>query len=397
MNSDEAGRVIGAGGFGCVFYPSLRCKNKKMGKNMISKLTIKKEVVKEQAVNDRIKPIILKIKNHDKYFLINRIFSCSPKPLNKKDLENFNKCVTLLNAGYTEENINKNLDKFDILNVPYGGEDLAEVLVKKGRVLKEDFIFFNKKFIDLLENAIYPMNKLGLIHCDMKSSNLLIDMKKKESEIKIIDWGLSNIIGKSGEIPLEIKYRNIQFNLPFSTIIFTAGFKENYKLILDKSGNSSKEEITGSFLVDMIKFYFFDNSHMLYTINYYFPLIFGKDKLYTKFENSLIDNKGFIFIIKYLTKILIKYTNNKNELNEKKYFFDVFIKNVDIWGFLTLYLDIILITKNDEVNKKPLINLIKKYLYSEKYAINAIPENKLVEDLKKLKLLSFNKTKKLIR
>ena len=178
MNDDEAGRVIGAGGFGCVFYPSLRCKNKKMGKNLISKLSIKKEVVKEQAVNDRIKPIILKIKNHDKYFLINRIFSCTPKPINKKDLENFNKCVTLLNAGYTEENINKNLDKFDILNVPYGGEDLAEILVKKGRVLKEDFIFFNKKFIDLLENAIYPMNKLGLIHCDMKSSNLLIDMKK---------------------------------------------------------------------------------------------------------------------------------------------------------------------------------------------------------------------------
>jgi hypothetical protein len=98
-----------------------------------------------------------------------------------------------------------------------------------------------------------------------------------------------------------------------------------------------------------------------------------------------------------LTKILIKYTNNKNELNEKKYFFDVFIKNVDIWGFLTLYLDIILITKNYQVNKKPLINLIKKYLYSEKYSINSIPEKKLIEDLKKLKLISFNKTKKLIK
>jgi len=364
MNYNEAGRVIGAGGFGCVFYPSLRCKNKKMGKNLISKLSIKKEVEKEQAINDRIKPIVLKIKDHNKYFLINSIFSCSPKPLNKKDLENFNKCVTLLNAGYTQENINKNLDKFDILNVPYGGEDLSDILVEKGKVLKEYFIFFNKKFIDLLENAIYPMNKLGLIHCDMKSSNLLIDLKKKDTGIKIIDWALSNIISKSGEIPLEIRYRTIQFNLPFSTIIFTKGFKENYKLILDKYPNSIKEEITGSFLVNMIKFY---------------------------------NNKGFIFIIKYLTKILIKYTNNNNELNEKKYFFDVFSKNVDIWGFLTLYLDIILITKNYQVNRKPLINLVKKYLYSEKYATNIIPENKLIEDLKKLKLLTFNKTKKLIK
>jgi len=397
MNYNEAGRVIGAGGFGCVFYPSLKCKNKKMGKNLISKLSIKIEVAKEQAVNDRIKPIILKIKNNNKYFLINRIFSCSPKPLNKKDLENFNKCISLLNAGYTEENINKNLDKFDILNVPYGGEDLSDVLVDKGKVLKEDFIFFNKKFIDLLENAIYPMNKLGLIHCDMKSSNLLIDMKKKDSGIKIIDWPLSNIINKSGEIPLEIRYRTIQFNLPFSTIIFTPGFKKNYKLILDKYPNSIKEEITGSFLVNMIKFYFFDNSHMLYIINYFFPLIFGRDKIYTKFETSLINNKGFIFIIRYLTKILIKYTNNNNELNEKKYFFDVFSKNVDIWGFLTIYLDIILITKNYEVNKKSLINLVKKYLYSEKYATNIIPENKLIEDLKKLKILIFNKTKKLIK
>jgi serine/threonine protein kinase len=188
MNYNEAGRVIGAGGFGCVFNPSLKCKNKKMGKNLISKLSIKKEVAKEQAVNDRIKPIILKIKNHNKYFLINRIFSCSPKPLNKKDLENFNKCVTLLNAGYTEENINKNLDKFDILNVPYGGEDLSDVFVEKGKGLKEDFLFFNKKFIDLLENAIYPMNKLGLIHCDMKSSNLLIDMKNKNNRLGIIKY-----------------------------------------------------------------------------------------------------------------------------------------------------------------------------------------------------------------
>ena len=394
MNLKEAGKVIGAGGFGCVFYPALKCKNRKSGKNLISKLSVKQEVAKEQAVNERIKPTILKIKNHNKYFLINRIFSCSPEPLNKKDLEKFDKCVTLLNSGFTEKNINNNLDKFDILNVPYGGEDLSEILYLSGKNFKLKFKYFNEKFIDLLEYAIYPMNKLGLIHCDMKGSNLLINLKKKDSGIKIIDWALSNLINNSREIPLEIRFRTFQFNLPFSSILFTRGFKEGYKVILNKYPNSLRREITDSFLINYIKLYFFENTHLIYILNYFFPLIFGKDKIYERFEESLLNNKGFVFIIRYLTKILLKYTNNNNEFNENKYFFEVFSKNIDKWGFLTIYLEILLITNNSSINNKSILNLVKKFLYSEEYATVEIPEKLLIKNLKNLKLLTFNKTKK---
>ena len=59
---NKAGKVIGAGGFGCIFYPALKCKNKNKNFKGISKLSFKKEIEKEEKLNQEIKPIILKIK-----------------------------------------------------------------------------------------------------------------------------------------------------------------------------------------------------------------------------------------------------------------------------------------------------------------------------------------------
>ena len=82
------------------------------------------------------------------------------------------------------------------------------------------------------------------------------------------------------------------------------------------------------------------------------------------------------------------------KFNVEEYYYNVFSYNSDIWGFLSLYIDILFIFKNNNFNKKHIINLIKKFLYNEKYAIEQIPLKELLKDIANLKIYSNTKTKK---
>ena len=395
---NKAGKVIGAGGFGCIFYPALKCKNKNKSFKGISKLSLKKEIEKEEKLNEEIKPIILKIKNHENYFLINNIFTCDPDKLTITDLENMDKCISLENLGINKNNINKNLNKLLILNQPYGGEDLYEYMSKKEKIIKDNWNFYNKKFLDLIKNAIIPMNKLGLIHNDVKSNNLLIDTNNLNKGIKIIDWGMSTIIKNTNTIPDSIKYRGIQFNLPFSNIVFDPDFKIIYESVLKTYRKQDNKLVIKNFIIYMFKNYYFNSGHTQIIINYFFPLIYKSNNNIDNFDIEILENnKGFQFIIKYLENILLKYTDFENlKFKEKEYYFNIFCHNCDLWGFLTIYLDILFIFKKDNFNKKPIINLVKKFLYNEKYAINIINKEKLLTDILKININinNSNKTRK---
>tara|TARA_Y100000389_G_scaffold98325_1_gene95001 strand:+ start:1093 stop:2358 length:1266 start_codon:yes stop_codon:yes gene_type:complete len=413
------GKVVGSGGFGCVFYPSLNCKKnflfwdaKKF--NGISKLSLKKEIKKEEELNNKIKPIILNIKNHNNYFLIHHIGSCSPAKLSETDLEQYELCDSLINLGITKENINKNLNKLLILNIPYGGIDLydymSNVFREESRIMppfgNKDFIkqfsFYNKKFINLLKHAIIPMNNLGLIHNDIKSNNLLINDKNLKDGIKIIDWALCSILtNKTTTIPENIKYRGVQFNLPFSSIVFNPDFIDSYHTHINKYNTMDIQYINikkliQDFLVDIFNDYYIFFGHSLYIINYFFPLIYkDSNKIldeYAEFNKNII---GFEFLINYVTSVLLNFTDfEKMKFNVEEYYYNVFSYNSDIWGFLSLYIDILFIFKNNNFNKKHIINLVKKFLYNEKYAIEQIPLKELLKDIANLKIHSNTKTKK---
>jgi len=74
------------------------------------------------------------------------------------------------------------------------------------------------------------MNKLGILHFDLKSANILID---DSSQLRIIDWGLS-VISKNNRIPSGSTSRPIQFNLPFSTVLFNKKIMNHINLELKK-------------------------------------------------------------------------------------------------------------------------------------------------------------------
>ena len=88
----KGGQVIASGGFGCVFYPSLKCENQDFtDNNTISKLMTTKHAQDEYKQINKYKNILKVIPNYEKYFLLNDFVLCKPDKLTKQDLNGYNK------------------------------------------------------------------------------------------------------------------------------------------------------------------------------------------------------------------------------------------------------------------------------------------------------------------
>jgi hypothetical protein len=399
----DGGEAIAAGGFGCVFNPNIRCKNKtvKKSKNMVSKLMFNRDI--ETEINEivNIKNIFNgKIKNYQKYFILDDIYSCKPDKLTPEDLINFDeKCENITEKNITKKNINSNLDKFGIINIPYGGISLKKKLKE---ILYDDNIYkefanINNLLIELLLKAIVPMNKIGVNHFDLKPSNILF----RDNSLKIIDFGLSKIHNH--------KYVNdvnssILYNIPLSSILFDntinqyiSKFYKNFEITelnkhminkilsiqlinlyykLHSSGHN--DNISNQLIKKFIPF-FYDNN-LKYSHN-------GKKNLgYTEFVPSIF----FINIFsEYLTSILDKYIEY-GIFNKELYFTEVYTKNADIWGFIMCYYDFIDNVDFENIWQNKLYNsilaIVFKYCYSPTYAAQPIPIDMLVDELKDLNI-----------
>jgi RIO-like serine/threonine protein kinase len=97
------------------------------------------------------------------------------------------KCSALTKKNISSKNINSYLDEILAINMPYGGIDASKFI--KNRIYdRNSMVIFNKKMIDLLVNAIIPMNKRGIYHGDLKSYNILTNIENKKLVLRIIDW-----------------------------------------------------------------------------------------------------------------------------------------------------------------------------------------------------------------
>jgi hypothetical protein len=384
----RGGKVIDSGGFGCIFRPQLKCKksinnrNKIYGTNNydingISKVMQKKYAIREYfSLNEFIK-IIKTIPNYNYYFLITDFTLCRPQYFTPKDLIDFDKkkCSSLKKKNITTKNINSKLKEIYMINMPYGGIDIDHFLYKNINNIKLIYNF-NLKMIDLLENAILPMNKRGLYHGDLKSNNMLVDVKNNNKMyIRIIDWGLSGIYLPNNNLNFEFKNdlielnkipevfteRPFQFNVPFSSVLLSKNFIIEYNnyCLYSKDKYSLYE-----FIKRYINNYIFDRkpSHLkdfnsifnnLNSSNYNSVL----SSISYEYSNhniiSSITNINYIYT--YLYEILQKYTKN-NSFNVFEYFSNVYIKNLDIWGFILSYYPLVYF------NNKIFSELIKKLL-----------------------------------
>jgi hypothetical protein len=413
----EGGKVLASGGFGCVFTPALKCIGKtNRDKNKISKLMTNKHAKEEY---DKIKYISVKLNklpNYNDYFLIDDFTLCKPDKLTKDDLKNYNECSALKKENITVKNINTSLDKLLAINMPYGGNTVEHFIINNKNYDK--LIELNNKLLDLLDNGILKMNKKHIYHSDIKASNILILMNNNNNDMKtrLIDWSLTveYIPFKNNEFPANWKNRPLQFNVPFSIILFTDLFVDSYSKLLHKKENKillsnpeSKRELLFLFVKKYLYLWMKERGHGHYKyINKIMYMLFRYDVIsnsnYQKNNNDIKEyieiNYTLPYIINYLVEILMHFTRFKSDgsLNLRYYLDNIFIKIIDIWGFVVSYLPLyeLLFENYDNLTEKQMTIFMKlkhiflNFLYQPRN--NLIIVENLENNLKELNILFKN-------
>jgi len=425
-NNKQGGKVLASGGFGCVFTPALKCiGNNTRDKNKISKLMTNKHAKEEYDELLYVNGKLNVIPNYKNYFLIDDFTLCKPSKLTKDDLKNYRECGALEKEGITKKNINDELDRLLAINMPYGGITVEDFIISNKYHAK--LIELNNKLLELLKNGILEMNKKHIYHSDIKASNILILMhdgydkrngndvvynvdNADNMKVRLIDWSLTveYIPFKNNKFPNNWKNRPLQFNVPFSIILFTDLFVDSYSNFLDENGASSakKKELLFGFVKNYLYLWMKERGQGHYKyINKIMYMLFKYDVIQTnEYANNktLKDNnnlKKFIetnytlpCIINYLVAILINFTKFKQDgsLNMRYYLDNIFIHIIDVWGFIISYLPLyeLLFENYHNLTETQLLLFTKlkyiflKYLYEPH--IELITLTNLENDLKEI-------------
>lgn len=421
------GKAIGSGGYGCVFLPSLDCPNSKTIKNS-NEMTISKVMTNDDADSEykkinNFKNKLKLIPNYEKYFMINIIEMCHPKQFTNDDLINYDsKCSGLIKEGLKNENINNNLSKIKIINMPFGGSQINKFIQQNYN--KNSLIKLNNSLIKLLKYGIIPMNKLNIFHADLKDSNVLaLKNEYGEIETKIIDWGISFSYDNPNDLKEILRKigKGVQFNSPISIVLFDdlfdVYFNEFFKNKPEWSYNNVKI-FSSNYLNKYVLKYKNKLDHLKLMLLFIDMLNTVKTPLFG--NNKKVPST--LYIITYISDIIFNFTNNY-VFNKINYINQVYLKNVDLWGFLTIYNEIFELISNNSsnntnnailakiknivlntlfensdkaINKEELINkLLDLNLYLKKININTIKKNQKA-GTKKIKK-NKNKTLKRIK
>jgi serine/threonine protein kinase len=401
FKNNKGGKVIASGGYGCVFDPALKCEGEKKRENgKISKLMTDKHATQEYEEINSIKQKLDKIKNYRDYFLIYDATLCRPSKLQPTDLTEFtSKCTALPKDNITKSNINSKLNEVMSLNIPNGGLPIDDYIYKNGSFSK--LYNLHDSLVKLLKKGIIPMNERHIYHNDIKDSNVLVDDRDGQLKTRLIDWGLSTEYLPFDDEPFPTVWRNrpFQFNVPFSVIIFSDDFVEKYTKFIKEGGDHESYDSVKPFVIDYISFWNEKRGAGHYKfINEIFYLLYSNSLTSIAEENKpkIIETEfAMSTIIDYITNILIKFTKFKSDgkLNLREYLDNVFIKNVDIWGFINAYYPFLeMLSKSySSLNSKQkdlfeyLKGLYVNYLYLT--PDESIDISSLFSDLKEIKQL----------
>ena len=325
---NNAGKFLGAGGYGCVFNPALKCENNE--KDDLSKLMLFSEGLSEYEKNMEIKKMLSRIENIDKHFLFCSSW-CRPRKVSDiKSRKIRKRCDNEVGEDFEM----MGMENLILLLMKNGGLDLDKYIEKIGKLKsvvekREKIKKLNKKLISMIQDGCIPMNRLGVYHADMKALNLVL---KGNGEIKIIDWGLAEI---GDPLKYENHYSGIHFNKPYESLLFNIEDRMNEKDLgkaIKKIVLEKKEKIIRSHM----------KSDML--------LMFGGCEGMED-ENEYIKNE----LIKYLEKMAYLCVNNG--VYDRRLLINSYYKKQDLWGVMTCYLDICKFIKlPDDIMKDNILN-----------------------------------------
>jgi serine/threonine protein kinase len=408
----KGGRVIASGSYGCVFHPALRCHSKKTrSKHKITKLMMRKDAKDEYELSQKILRRIKHIKNYKNYFMVDDFSLCTPGKLSRKDLEEFDeRCDALTREYITKQNINepKSLDKILALNMPNGGVSIDKYLREYHS--DDDCIELNNKLIDLLVNGIVKMNANHIYHCDLKYDNILVERDNSTNTVytRLIDWGLSTeyVPFKHHEFMSAWGDRPILFNQPFSVVLFSDKFKALYQKYIE-SGKKVEADALKPFVLNYVQLVTREHgSRQLQYVKKIMYMLFipsyEKGNYHQKSQEKKVDDEITTpYIVNYIVQVLLKFTKLKEDgtIDLQFYLDNLFIKIVDIYGFVLSYIVIyeMIQTKQSTFGthtkkEKNILNFIKalfiKYLFEP--CVEEININELVENLSELNHLFQN-------
>lgn len=360
--NNKGGQILASGGFGCVFTPALKCEDStRREKNKVSKLMTEKHALKEYEEINKYKKLLESIPNYEDYYLIYNINICKPAKLTTRDLQNFKKCTALPKKNITKKNINKSLDKVMTLNMPNGGLPVDDYLYEDGSFQK--IYDLHVVLFELLKKGVIPMNKKNIYHCDIKDANVLVDVTSANNiKTRLIDWGLSceYIPFNNNIFPSTWRNRPLQYNVPFSVILFSDSFIEKYPKFLkdngidkDKDEDKVSEEMLKPFVLEYVNFWMSERGagHYKY-INEVMFMLFANNltDVDEKDKPRVIETQYTMeIIVDYIVDVLLHYTKFKSDgaLDLRQYLDNVFIEIVDIYGFIITYVPIIEILSNN--------------------------------------------------
>jgi len=419
-NKKQGGKAIDAGSYGCVFRPSLKCSDNanEYNPNNVSKLMYEEDIEKEIDEMNKVKRIIDNLpSDNKKYFLVSDTHTCSPSQLEDDDLSTFDKeCSLFTKEGIDSTNVNNNLDSLRILNMPDGGitidDFIRNMLMSDNKDKYTLFLKLNNSLIRLLKKGLEPINKNKLNHFDVKGNNILIT---KDGELaRLIDWGLAGE-NDGNTIPKEIIDRSIHFNMPFSDIFFNSYVKkllpEEFKrqkaspdFFNKKSGHNELMKIIAIKMLNITlnrsKGHFESVLGILHDIYKIYAVEMENES--SKINYKILEMNT---IIEYIQAVLLKYVDDNGIFNDTKYFYEVFTKNADIWGFLMCYTGIVgngvSYGSDNSINyiiNKKIINaicrILIRYCYSSEFATKPIDIDELVKELESLNTIARGEEEK---
>ena len=178
-------KLLSQGGFGCVYYPGIRCSKAKSDDNMEDYVT------KLQRYNFNSKneaDIGLRIAEDIdyKYFFLPVISECPIKlaSFSKENEELISKCEVI-----------KDVDKeYTLMKIPYANnKPIVDQIFDVVRSKKHTVMSILESYTHLLKAIEYMVN-INIVHFDLKSDNVLYDSDMNHANI--IDFGLSIPIDK---------------------------------------------------------------------------------------------------------------------------------------------------------------------------------------------------------
>jgi serine/threonine protein kinase len=182
-------KLLSQGGFGCVYYPGIRCANKKDDENVgddMGKYVSKLQRANFNSINEANIGLRVKQNSLYKYFFLPVVSECPVKmaSFSKTNEDLVSKCEVI-----------KDIDKaYTLMKIPYANnKPIIEEIFDDVRNKKHVVVSMLESYTHLLK-GVQIMIDMDVVHFDLKSDNVLYDSDMNHANI--IDFGLSIPIDK---------------------------------------------------------------------------------------------------------------------------------------------------------------------------------------------------------